>query len=129
MWASSWGFEQGRHYVILHILICLVHLYACPFHRRALPQTLGKKNTNTHTAPIIVASISLEKCEKPRLLLYKEGLNNLCAGRWKLSNATTVKQQLQKSVLEAISDPRAGVEYSGIMAYWGSQTDRVALSR
>lgn len=45
MWASSWGFEQGRHYVILHILRCLVHLYLCPFHRHTLPQTL--RNTNT----------------------------------------------------------------------------------
>lgn len=56
MWASSWGFEQGRHYVILHILRCLVHLYACPFHKHTLPQTLRNTNmaTNIHTKIVVV---------------------------------------------------------------------------
>lgn len=78
MWASSWGFEQGRHYVILHILICLVHLCACPFHRHTLPQTLGNTNTcHRHPRNDYCRLRLTWECEKAMLLPYENGFNHL----------------------------------------------------
>lgn len=56
--AGGGGSSRGRHYVTLHILICLVHLCACPF------ETLPQKHTGATSGPGVGVSRSLRNKEK-----------------------------------------------------------------
>lgn len=49
------GSSRGRHYVTLHILICLVHLCACPF------EMLPQKRTRDTTGPGVAVSLLARK--------------------------------------------------------------------